>query len=108
MKIFVAIAFPILVLLNVFDMYSTIYLLERGAEEINPYMVFLMDLFGVIPAMIIAKGIFLLILLWVCYWVFVRPITQRERITVVSGFIIMITYYGYFMYTCNYQLLLVI
>ena len=109
MKVFVLIAFPVLLLLNIFDAYSTILLLQHGAEEINPYMLWLMDLFGVAPAMLLAKGVFLLILLWVCYQVIIKPdITQREKITVSTGFIIMISYYGYFMYTCNFQLLLML
>jgi len=109
MKIFILISLPILLLLNAFDVASTVLLLNKGAKEMNPYMAWLMDSIGVIPAFIVGKGVFISLLFWVCYKALTkRYLTTREMVLLVSGFIIMISYYGVFMYHFNYKQMLLI
>ena len=107
MKLFIGIAFPILMLLNLYDIYSTSMLLSLGGTEANPFMNLMMQCMGTLPAMLIVKSIFFILLIWACLKVIKKKdITKRETIAVVSGFVIMISWYGYFMYTRNYQMML--
>jgi hypothetical protein len=103
------ISFIILLALNVFDAFSTTYLMGLGVEEANPIMNWLMGIFGIVPTMIIVKSVFLILLFILCV-VYSKKAklgtaTQREGIAIISGFFILISFYSYFMYTANYQLL---
>jgi hypothetical protein len=104
MKLFVLISLPVLILLNIYDIYSTYFLIGIGVEELNPYIRWVISHFGIIPAMLVTKGIPFGMLFWVSYKVCTRtdPI-KRENIIIVSAFIIMISFYAYFMYTRNFQ-----
>lgn len=53
----------VLLLLNLFDIYSTHYILTyKGGLELNPIMSAFMEKVGIIPAMAIWKGVSMLLL----------------------------------------------
>jgi len=107
MKWFIYISFPILVLLNLFDLFSTTYLINLGFEESNPFLNWLMNKIGVIPAMFIIKTLFIYILFEGCCLYFKKQEpTKRETFALASTFVILISAYSYFMYTKNFQYLL--
>lgn len=106
MKVFILFAFPIVVLLNIFDVYSTHYLLQFGVEEANPFMLWVMNYLGVLPGMIITKGIFFCILTYVCIRaIYSEKTTKRELKVVTGGLALLIAAYGYVMLFHNYQYL---
>jgi len=106
MKWFIGISLPVLIFLNIYDFYSTATLLGQGVEEANPYMKWMIECLGVVNAMLLTKGVFLILLCWVSYLVCTRPVTNREIMFVVGGLLILNTYYLYFMYTRNFQYML--
>lgn len=106
MKLFIWISLPVLILLNIYDFYTTTMLLGLGVEEANPYMRWAMDHIGVVNAMLLNKGAFLTLLCWVSYLVCTRPITRRETAAIVGALVLLNTYYIYFMYTRNFQYML--
>lgn len=59
MKHIIFLLFIILCLLNTFDVYSTIILLNSGYEELNPIVRFMMDVTTPLVGMLILKCIFL-------------------------------------------------
>lgn len=109
MKLFVLISFPILLLLNIYDIYSTSTLMALGIEEANPFLRWLMRYFGTIPTLVLTKIIFIYILFEACIFFFQKETqTIREKYAIISAFVILIGVYSYFMYTTNYQLMLLI
>jgi len=109
MKWLALIAFSILLLLNIFDGYSTIVLMERGFTEANPFMDWIMSYFGVTKAIVLTKGLFFSVLAWVSYKICIRKkTTVREKVFLISAYTITISYYSYFMYTKNFQYMLLI
>jgi hypothetical protein len=103
------ISFIILLALNIFDAFSTTYLMGFGVEEANPIMNWLMGIFGVASTIIVFKSVFFILLFILCVAYSKKAkagkATQREGIVIISGFFILISFYSYFMYTANYQLL---
>ena len=107
MKLFIGIALPVLILLNIYDFYSTSVLLSTGTvEEANPYIRWVMGYLGIVPTMVLTKGVFIILLCWASYKACTQPISKRETIFTVSGFLILNAFYGYFMYTRNFQYML--
>jgi hypothetical protein len=106
MKTFILIAFPLLVLLNIFDVYSTQYVLQFGAEEANPFMLMMMELFGVLPGMILTKGVFFVLLTYLCIRaLYSERTTKRELKFVTGGLAVLVFVYSYIMIFHNYPLL---
>jgi len=105
MKWFVFISFPLLALLNIYDAYSTRILLLNGAEEANIMMNWFMDIVGIIPAMIIAKSIFLCIFFVIGLLCFKEKCTNREQKFIFASYIISISIYSYVMLTRNYPMM---
>ena len=106
-KLFILISFNLLIFLNIYDCYSTIFLLNAGAIESNPGMRWIMSYLGIVPSLIITKIFFFLILLYVIYKVFIDNLTPREKYLTVFALIILNSYYTYFLYTRNYQYMLI-
>ena len=95
------VSFIMVVLLNVYDTYSTTILLTSGEGffEANPIMNFAMEKLGIIPALVIIKGVFIL-------WLFsflLRANTDRMWNILVVSLPIITCYYAVIMYTMNYQ-----
>jgi uncharacterized protein YacL len=87
--------FVIFVLIQVFDVYSTVQILKQGGRELNPIMRKLMARFGVILALIISKVI-VVGLLCVVVWVW------SEFVFVLIMLTVLISIYTFFMYR-NYK-----
>lgn len=47
----------LLILMQVFDFYSTYIILKNGGSELNPVVDFLIQKIGLVAALIIAKGV---------------------------------------------------
>ena len=105
MKWFYCFALLLLILLNIYDTYSTTILLGIGATEINPVMNWLMNKIGIISALILLKIIFLYVFYEICLICFKKGITKREHIFLSSSFIISISIYTYIMLTISYPMM---
>jgi len=107
MKLILIVSYFLLLVLHAFDFYSTNVVLMLGAEEANPVMNLFMKAVGVIPAMLITKGTFL-ILLALAYMkaIKMKRLSMKEYVAVYGLSFVLITYYTYFMYTRNLQYLL--
>lgn len=90
-----------LVLLNIYDTYSTNVLLTsgKGFYEANPVMQFSMDIFGILGGMIIFKGV---LLAWIASFI-IRAKTERMWNILTVGLIICVNWYAVGMYFLNYQ-----
>lgn len=51
--------FGLLCILQVLDVYSTVMVIKNGGYEANPILKFLMNQFGVVPALVTVKVIFI-------------------------------------------------
>ena len=107
MKWYVGISATILLLLNIYDFYTTTILMGIGIEEANPYMRWVMKYLGIVPTLLINKGVFIILLCWASYKACTEVITHREGLFVIWAFLLLNTYYAYFMYTRNYQHMLI-
>ena len=103
MKKFLIISCAAIWALNIFDYISTRFLLGRGAEEMNPFMYFLMTHFVVDAGMLMTKIPFLLLLTWLTYKANRKVLNKRERIVVPLGYSILMGFYSYVMYNYNLQ-----
>ncbi len=95
------ILFGILLLLNVYDGYSTTILMKAGAREANPTVEKVIEAIGIIPGIIAVKVFFLGI--FVCSLLLVK--TNREYRIVVFGLAFLIGWYSTSMYFINYELM---
>ena len=99
------ILFTILVLLNIYDTYSTNILISSGqCYELNPIVRFLIEKMGMLAGMIVFKGI---ALLWVATFL-VRARTERMWNILTVGLIICVNWYGTIMYFLNYKAMLLL
>jgi uncharacterized membrane protein (UPF0136 family) len=107
---FIFIGFIVLVLLNIFDYYSTSVLLSNGFYEANPIVAYLMYHFGEINGLVIAKVTAFILLTYVSIKIIKNKhkLTKREKTLSIGGYIIMISYYSYFMYFYNYKFLMAV
>lgn len=108
MKAILIVSFLLLLFLNIFDGYSTYILMGYGVEEANVTMAWMMDKMGIIPAMVIYKGLFLGLLSFAIYKAIKERdvLTFREHLFVLGGTVVLVGYYFYFMLTRNLQYLL--
>lgn len=104
MRNLIFLLFIILVLLNIFDVISTHIIISNGGYEVNSIMRQFMEIFGVVPAMIIWKGIVLTALFILIF--FLK--SQSEKRLFVYSVIAANVVYTYFMYTENFRILLMI
>ena len=95
--------FTTLVLLNIYDTYSTNTLLNSGmCHEVNPIVRFLMYIFGQLTGMIAFKVVAL-------GWFFsfiLRAKTERMWNILTAGLIVCNCWYGTAMYFLNYKAML--
>ena len=108
MRLFILISFNLLIFLNIYDCYSTIILLNIGATEANPYMSWVMSYLGILPSLMITKLFFFFILLYVVHKAYINYLTLREKYLTIFALIILNSFYGYFMYTVNFQYMSII
>ena len=95
-----SILFTTLVLLNIYDTYSTNILLNSGmCYEFNPIMRVFINIFGIIGGMVVFKVI---ALLWGASFLF-RAKTERMWNILMVGLIICVNWYAVGMYFLNYQ-----
>jgi hypothetical protein len=63
------ILFALVVVLQGIDAYSTWLILSKpGGKELNKIMSFLMEKIGILPALLLTKGVFCAVLSWVVYF----------------------------------------
>lgn len=100
------ILFVLLVLLNIYDTYSTNTLLSsgKGFYEVNPIMRLLMNAFGQLTGMIAFKAI---ALGWFLSFLF-RAKTERMENILMVGLLICVGWYGAGMYFLNYKSMLLL
>jgi len=99
------ILFILLVLLNIYDTYSTNTLINSGlCYEANPIARFFMEALGPLSGMIILKT---LALGWFVTFIF-RAKTKRMLNIVTTGLIICCAWYGAGMYFFNYKAMLLL
>jgi len=112
MKWFVYISFVLLISLNIYDAYSTHYLLNIGFHEANPILAWLMSIIGIVPTLLIMKVSFLFMILSIYVRYFKKAkqnlITTRYTCFILSCVIIPNAIYSWVMYTLNYQLMKII
>ena len=98
------ILFTILVLLSIYDAYSTTVLLTSGDAfyEFMPVMRFTMDKIGIIPALVVIKGIFLI---WASSFLF-RASTKYEWNITTAALSAIVCFYTTVMYFMNYKSML--
>ena len=105
-KIFNLLAFFTLFWLNIFDTWSTILLLSKGFNEANPIMRFTISYLGIISGILIPKTIAFLILFIILIFIQTKKdITKQEKYIVITGYIIMISFYSYVMFNYNYKMM---
>lgn len=107
---FIFTGFIILVLLNAFDFYSTNVLMSNGFYEANPIVAYLMNYFGTTNGLVIAKVTAFILLTYVSISIIKNKnkLTKREKTLSIGGYILMISYYSYFMYFYNYKFLITV
>lgn len=98
------ILFAILLLLNVYDIYSTNAILKEGGKELNPIVDCIITHLGVITGLVICKGTMFLLFFAISIKV-LKDKNIRELKLLFSGVIILILYYGSAMYFINHQIL---
>ena len=104
MKIFIIIAYLILLSLNIYDGYSTAILMNNGYVEANPFMNYMMDQFGIIPALVMFKGIGFLILFFICIkYIKKEMLSLRDKVIIFMTFLILIGAYTFVLFNLNYQ-----
>ena len=103
MKRFLIYACLIIWLLNIFDYMSTSVLLQHGGEELNPFVNWIMGIFGVKEAMLITKIPFLALLTYVTIRATKKVLTKRETIVLPCGYSVIILFYSVVMYLFNYK-----
>ena len=94
--------FAVLVLLNVYDTYSTNTLVSAGMYEVNPIMRFFMEKLGLLTGMIVFKAA---ALLWFATFL-IRANTERLLNILMVGLIVCVNWYAVTMYFLNYQAML--
>jgi len=96
--------FALLILLNVYDTYSTHILLNSGMDfyEFNPLLAFSMQVLGQTESMVLLKGI---LVLWITTFLF-RAKTSYEWNILAAGLTLIVSYYAAGMYFLNYKAML--
>jgi len=107
MKLFLILSCALIWALNMFDYVSTSIILQRGGEEMNPLINWLIQLIGVNPALLSTKVPFLCLLTYVTFRANRKILTSRERVVLPSGYAFIILFYSYVMYNFNLQSLLI-
>ncbi len=102
MKIFLLISWTILLVLNIFDACTTFILLEHNGKELNWLVNWFIVKFGPVVGLFQIKIITLLFLTFVSAWISECKINLRQRIVIISSYLIAICYYSYNMYNYNY------
>lgn len=70
----------LLVICQLLDIWSTYNILKLGGRELNPVMKFIMDKLGLLPGLILFKGIFILFIIY--YYLNLKTITNTDYIFV--------------------------
>jgi len=102
MKTFLWLAWTLLCALNIYDVITTIVLLEHEGKELNPLINKFVELYGPVAGLFFIKTVVLLILTFVTCWLLDKTLLGREKIIAVVGYMISICFYLYMMYNYNY------
>lgn len=90
-------------ILNILDGWSTYILIPGGCEELNPYMNWLMSLIGLVPALLVAKIPYLLLVVYFAYrYCKTTNITLRENCLITGGLILLVSVYTYILAFHNF------
>jgi hypothetical protein len=108
MRIYIITSFILILFFNIYDSYTTIVLLNNGGVESNPLLAWAMSHLGVIPAVVVVKGIFITILSYLCFKAVVKKLTKRELIAMHVGLLILLVFYSFCMYNYNYKQMLLL
>lgn len=106
MKLFIIVASILVILLNVFDSYSTYIIMSEpvGGKEVNPYLNYLMGLIGIPLTLIITKSPFIMLLIWASTKaLYKESLSNREFYAVVSSYCGIIVFYSYIMIFYNLE-----
>lgn len=96
-----------LILLQVFDAYSTYTLIDVGfAEEYNIVMANVIEFYGLLNGLILIKLLACVILLLFLFRIR-QPMKKREEIYTTVGFGVLFFYYFYIMSMYNLQHLII-
>lgn len=83
-------------ILNILDGWSTYILIPAGCQEGNPYMNWLMTKLGLVPALLVAKVPYLLLVIWFIYrYCKATNLTVRENRIITGGLILLVSVYTY-------------
>lgn len=88
----------VLIVLQLLDIYSTYNILKLGGKELNPLLAKLFELIGVMPGLVLAKTIFIGILLYFY-------ITKQETIQVLITPLILISIVYAYIVQNNFKVL---
>lgn len=106
MKRFIVFGFCAVLLLNLFDIYSTIEILQQTVRtESNPVGRMFMDYLGLVPGMLFHKFMFLSVLWYLCFKVVKEEMKSHYTKLIAVGEFIIVSVYTYFMYFHNFQYL---
>lgn len=105
MKTTVGCLLLLLLLLVFYDAYSTFTIIGKGfATEGNPLIQFMMNNIGVLPALVISKGIcFIAICVLYVRLIMSKQISIQKFVVTCSILLVTITCYSYIIYKFNYQ-----
>ncbi len=92
-----------LVFISIFDIYSTVIILDNGGTEVNPVMNFFMNLIGVVPSLLLTK-----ILALTAAFILAFKCKSKELPFYSTLLIIVNIFYVHMLYTNNYYYLKII
>lgn len=104
MKISAGILFLILILLNIYDAYSTTILIKNGGTEYNLLLAFLMERVGVVTTLVVTKCVAIIFIIVVYIRMLkAQNIPMYRKIIAVLMILACNLYYIYFMLNYNYK-----
>ena len=103
MKISLLVLWSIIIALNIYDSLTTIIILENGGTEVNPIINWVIGKYGAGVGLLIPKAITIIFLTCVTGCIVGKKFLNiRQRITIITSYLIAICYYSYIMYNYNY------
>jgi len=101
MKITLLVLWVVLVYLNLYDLITTVVLLEHDGKELNYLNNWLIGMYG-ISGLVSFKFTMIAFLSLVTAWISDYNLIIRQKIVVCGSYLIAISYYSYIMYNYNY------
>lgn len=102
MKLIILPLWTILVALNIYDAITTLVLLEHDGKELNPIPNWFIVNFKPTFGLFILKFIVLAFLTFVTDWMLNQLLNARQKVVIVSLYLIAVLWYAWIMYSNNY------